>query len=182
MSKWKQDTIALLIVDMQKDNVGRYCQHIIPNIKLLIVKAKEKKIPVIYACDSRYADDSLFDRIGIKPHTIKGTEGVKVINELAPLPEDIIVEKRMMSGFFGSDLDFTLRQKKVKRLIVTGVRTEFCLLKTVLDAFELGYEPIVPLDACASPSEKNHIATLESLDLLKISKPTTEELIRNDLI
>ena len=96
-------------------------------------KAKEKKIPVIYACDSRYADDSLFDKLGIKPHTIKGTEGVKVINELAPLPEDVIVEKRMMSGFFGSDLDFTLRQKKVKRLIITGVRTEFCLLKTVLD-------------------------------------------------
>jgi nicotinamidase-related amidase len=171
-----------VIVDMQKDNVGRYCQHIIPKIKSLIVKAKEKKIPVIYACDSRYADDLLFDKIGIKPHTIKETEGVKVINELAPLPEDIIIEKRMMSGFFGSDLDFTLRQKKVKTLIITGVRTEFCLLKTVLDAFELGYEPIVPSDACASPSEKNHIATLESLDLLKISKPTTEELIRNDLI
>lgn len=182
MSKLNQDNTALLIVDMQKDNVGRYCQHIIPNIKSLIAKAREKKIPVIYACDSRYADDSLFDKLGRKPHTIKGTEGVKVINELAPLPEDIIVEKRMMSGFFGSDLDFTLRQRKVKRLIIMGVRTEFCLLKTVLDAFELGYEPIVPCDACASPSEKSHIATLESLDLLKIPKPTTEELIRNDLI
>jgi nicotinamidase-related amidase len=146
------------------------------------VKARENKIPVIYACDSRYADDLLFDKLEKKPHTIKGTEGVKVINELAPLQEDVIVEKRMMSGFFGSDLDFTLRQKNVKKLIITGVRTEFCLLKTILDAFELGYEPIVPSDACASPSEKSHISTLESLDLLKIHKPTTEELIRNDLI
>ena len=101
---------------MQKDNVGRYCQHIIPNIRLLIAKAREKKISVVYACDSRYVDDLLFDKLGIKPHTIKGTEGVKVINELAPLPEDVIIEKRMMSGFFGSDLDFTLRQKKVKKL------------------------------------------------------------------
>jgi len=88
----------------------------------------------------------------------------------------------MMSGFFGSELDFTLRQKNIKRLTITGVRTEFCLLKTVLDAFELGYEPIVPSGACASPSEKGHEASLESLDLLKIPKPTTEELIKNHLI
>lgn len=167
---------------MQKDNVGRYCQHIIPNIKSLIAKAREKKILVIYACDSQYTDDSLFNKLGKKPHTIKGTEGVKIIEELAPLPDDIIVEKRMMSGFFGSDLDFTLRQKDLKRLIITGVRTEFCLLKTILDAFELGYQPIVPFDACASPSQKGHQATIESLDLLKIPKPTTEELIRNYLI
>jgi nicotinamidase-related amidase len=167
---------------MQIDNVGRYCQHIIPNIKTIITKAREKKIPVIYACDSRYPDDFLFEKLGRKPHTIRGTEGVKVIKELTPLPDEIIIEKRMMSGFFGSELDFTLRQKNIQRLIITGVRTEFCLLKTILDAFELGYELTVPSDACASPSERGHQATLESLDLLKIPKPTTEELIKNQLI
>jgi nicotinamidase-related amidase len=55
-------------------------------------------------------------------------------------------------------------------------------LKTILDAFELGYQPIVPFDACASPSQKGHQATIESLDVLKIPKPTTEEIIKNDLI
>ncbi|WP_455282825.1 cysteine hydrolase family protein [[Eubacterium] cellulosolvens] len=182
MNKSNQDKIALIVVDMQIDNVGRYCQHIIPKIKTLITKVREKKIPVIYACDSRYPDDLLFEKLGRKPHTIRGTEGVKVIKDLTPLPDEIIVEKRMMSGFFGSELDFTLRQKSIKRLIITGVRTEFCLLKTILDAFELGYELIVPSDACASPSEKGHRAALESLDLLKITKPTTEELIKNYLI
>jgi len=33
---------ALIIVDMQKDNVGRFCSAIIPNIKALITKAREK--------------------------------------------------------------------------------------------------------------------------------------------
>ena len=182
MNNPAQYSTALIVVDMQIDNVGRYCQQIIPNIKKLIEKAREKKILVVYACDSRYPDDLLFERLGRKPHTIRGTEGVKVIKELTPLTDDIIVEKRMMSGFFGSELDFTLQQKNVKRLIITGVRTEFCLLKTILDAFELGYELIVPSDACASPSERGHQAALESLDLLKISKPTTEELIKNHMI
>jgi nicotinamidase/pyrazinamidase len=169
---------ALIIVDMQKDNVGRYCKDIIPQIQSLIRKAREKKMPIIFACDSRYPDDSLFERIGIKIHTIKGTEGAEVIDKFAPSPEDMIVEKRMLSAFFGTDLDFTLREKEIKKLIITGVRTEFCFLKTVLDAFELGYEVIVPIDSCASPSKEGHEAVLTSLDLLKIKKPTTKELLQ----
>ncbi len=169
---------ALIIVDMQKDNVGRYCKDIIPQIQSLIRKAREKKMLIIFACDSRYPDDSVFERIGIEIHTIKGTEGAEVINEFAPAPGDIIVEKRMLSAFFGTDLDFTLREKGIKKLIITGVRTEFCFLKTVLDAFELGYEIIVPVDSCASPSEEGHKAALASLDVLKIKKSTTEELLQ----
>ena len=182
MDKPSQYNTALIVVDMQRDNVGRYCQHIIPNIKTIIAKAREKKILVAYACDSRYPDDLLFKRLEKKPHTIKDTEGEKIIEELTPLPGDIIIKKRMMSGFFGSDLDFTLRQKNIKTLIITGVRTEFCLLKTILDAFELGYQIIVPTDASASPFQQGHQATIESLKILKIPTPTTIELIKNDLI
>ena len=167
---------ALIVVDVQKDNVGRFCQSIIPNIKSLIKKTREKEIPIIYACDSRYPEDSLFKRVGRKPHAIRGTEGAGVVEELKPAPGDIIIEKRMMSAFFGTDLDITLRERGIKRLIITGIRTEFCLLKTVLDAFELGYEVIVPSDACASPSEEGHEATLKSLDVLKIPKPKMQVL------
>jgi len=35
---------AVIVVDMQKDNVGRFCQEIIPNIQLLLKKAREKGI------------------------------------------------------------------------------------------------------------------------------------------
>ena len=169
---------ALIIVDVQKDNVGRYCQAIILNIQLLIKRARERGIPVIYACDSRYVDDYLFKRLGRKPHAIRGTDGVKVIDELSPAPGETVIEKRMLSGFFGTDLDFTLRDKGIRRLVITGVRTEFCLYKTVLDAFELGYDIIVPRDSCASPSEEGHGAKMKSLEFLKIPTPTAEELAR----
>ena len=56
------------------------------------------------------------------------------------------------------------------------------LLKTILDAFELGYQIIVPTDASASPSQQGHQATIESLKILKIPILTTVELIKNDLI
>jgi nicotinamidase-related amidase len=155
---------AVIVVDMQRDNVGRYCQGIIPSIKLLIQEAREKAIPVIFACDSRYPDDFLFTRLGLPHHNIRGTEGAKVIDELDPKPEDVIVEKRMLSAFFQSDLDFTLRQKGTKTVIVTGVSSPGCILKTALDAFELGYQVIVPADCCASPSAEDHELALKYLE------------------
>ncbi len=168
---------AVIVVDMQKDNVGKYCRDIIPNIKLLIQEARGKGIPVIFACDSRYPDDFLFTRLGHPLSAIRGTEGAKVIDELDPRPTDVVVEKRMLSGFFQSDLDFTLRQKGSKMLIVTGVSTGGCVLKTVLDAFELGYEIVVPADCCASPSLESHEWALKYFERSSMLKRTVKEVI-----
>ena len=163
---------------MQKDNVGRFCQGIIQNIKFLLKKAREKEFSIIYAFDSRYKEDSLFKRLGMPPHTIRGTEGAKVIEELRPNATDVIIEKRMLSAFFGSDLDFTLREKGVNTLIVTGIRIEGCVLKTVLDAFELGYEVIVPPDCCASPIPEAHEFVLRYLQGFKFPTPMLKELAK----
>jgi len=76
---------AVIVVDMQKDNVGKYCQSIIPKIKILMQKAREKGIPIIFACDSRYPDDFLFSRSGRPPRAIRGTDGARVIDELEPI-------------------------------------------------------------------------------------------------
>lgn len=167
---------AVIVVDLQKDNVGRYCRPIIPNIKLLLREARGKGIPVIFALDSRYPDDFIF-KSGHPPSTIRGTEGVQVIDDLEPGPGDLFVEKRMLSAFFGTDLDFTLRQKGIRTLIVTGVATWACVLKTVFDAAEMGYEVIVPADCCASPVPEGHELGLKVMGLLRVVKPAVKEII-----
>ncbi|MFH1031771.1 MAG: isochorismatase family cysteine hydrolase [Chloroflexota bacterium] len=168
---------AVIVVDMQKDNVGRFCRDIIPNIKLLIEKARDKGIPIIFACDSRYPDDFLFTRLGHKPHAIRGTKGAEVIDELNPKPTDVMIQKRMLSGFFASDLDFTLRQKGVTTLIVTGIAGSGCVLKTVMDAYELGYEVIVPADGCASLSIEEQEWALKYFERRKMLKKSINEVI-----
>ncbi len=170
-------TDGKIVVDMQKDNVGRFCQAIVPNIKLLIEKARGRGIPVIFVCDSRYPDDFLFTRLGAPPRAIRGTEGAKVIEELDPKATDVVIEKRMLSGFFESDLDFTLRQKGIKKLIVTGVSTFACVLKTALDAFELGYEVVVPADCCASPFPEDHELALKYFERWNMLQPTVARVI-----
>jgi nicotinamidase-related amidase len=167
---------AIIVVDMQKDNVGGFCRAIIPNVKLLLREARSKGVPIIFACDSRYPDDFIF-KSGHPLRTIRGTEGVKVIDDLEPGAGDLFVEKRMLSAFFGTDLDFTLRHKGIRTLIVTGVATWACVLKTVFDAAEMGYEVIVPADCCASPVPEGHESGLKVLGLLRVVKPTVKEVM-----
>jgi nicotinamidase-related amidase len=167
---------AVIVVDLQKENVGRFCQPIIPNVKLLLREARGRGIPIIFACDSRYPDDFIF-KSGHPLRTIRGTEGVKVIDDLEPAATDIIVEKRMLSAFFGTDLDFTLRQRGIRTLIVTGVATWACVMKTVFDAAEMGYEVIVPADCCASPVPEGHESALKVMGLLRVVKPSVKEVI-----
>ena len=167
---------AIIVVDLQKENVGKFCRPIIPNVRLLLQEARARGIPVIFACDSRYPDDFIF-KSGHPLRTIRGTEGVKVIDELEPAATDIIVEKRMLSAFFGTDLDFTLRQKGIRTLIVTGVATWACVLKTVFDAAEIGYEVVVPADCCASPVPEGHESALKVMGLLRVVKPSVRDVI-----
>jgi nicotinamidase-related amidase len=167
---------AVVVVDLQKENVGRLCQPIIPNVRLLLREARGRGIPVIFACDSRYPDDFIF-KSGHPLRTIRGTEGVKVIDDLEPAATDVIVEKRMLSAFFGTDLDFTLRQRGINTLIVTGVATWACVLKTVFDAAEMGYEVIVPADCCASPVPEGHESALKVMGLLRVVKSSVKEVI-----
>lgn len=167
---------AIIVVDLQKDNTGRFSREIVPRVRQLLREGRARGIPVIFACDSRYPDDFIF-KSGHPLSTIRGTEGVKVIDELEPQPADLIVEKRMLSAFFGTDLDFTLRQKGIRTLIVAGVATWACVLKTVLDACEMGYEVMVPADCCASPAPEGHDAALKVMGLLRVVKPSVKEVI-----
>ncbi|HIE14348.1 TPA: cysteine hydrolase [Candidatus Bathyarchaeota archaeon] len=169
---------AVIVVDMQRDNMFKGALSIVPKVRRLLEEARRKGVPIIYACDTRHPEDSLFKRIGISPHALKDTEGWKVIRELTPRKGDLIVEKRMLSAFFGTSLDSILREKKINSLIVAGISTDVCLLKTVLDAFELGYEVMVPSDGCAALSEERHEAALKIFETLKIRMSKIEEIIK----
>jgi nicotinamidase-related amidase len=57
------------------------------------------------------------------------------------------------------------------------VATWACVLKTVFDAAEMGYEVIVPADCCASPALEGHESALKVMGLLRVVKPSVKEVI-----
>ncbi len=175
--------IAVLVIDMLNDFVKPgailevpAARNIIDNIKKLIQVAHEKRIPVIYVCDSHRKGDKEFE--AWPPHALEGTHGAEVIEELAPQRGDIIVRKRRYSGFFETDLDLTLRELKIQTLILTGILTDICVFFTAVDAFYRGYEIYIVSDGTASIDEKRHNDALEKLRMLARAKVVkTEEAI-----
>jgi nicotinamidase-related amidase len=81
---------------------------------------------------------------------IQGEPGHAIIPELAPLPNEIVIDKPGKGAFWGTDLHTILQSRKIRQLVVTGVTTEVCVHSTVREANDRGYECLVPSDCVGS--------------------------------
>ena len=76
-----------------------------------------------------------------------GTWDAEIIDELKPLPDDIVVEKMRYSGFWGTKLDYILTTLNIKYLVYIGIAINVCLGTTLIDSFFREYWPILVTDA-----------------------------------
>jgi|YelNatPaOPRAMG01_1025707.scaffolds.fasta_scaffold00799_40 nicotinamidase-related amidase len=172
---------ALIIVDMVVDFVtgkfgNPYAQEIVPNIKLLIEKAHEKNIPVIYLRDSHTEDDKELSLWG--KHAMEGDKGSEIIPELAPSPQDYVIKKKVYSGFYKTDLEEILKKHNVDTVILTGTSTHICVLHNSADAFFRGFDVIVISDATASFVPEEHERALKYMkDIHNAKIYTTQEFL-----
>src|SRR6059058_130386 len=84
--------------------------------------------------------------------------------KLYPEQDDYFVLKPKHSGFFSSTLETLLRYLGVRRLIITGIAGNFCVLFTAHDAYMRDYELVVPSDCVISNTAKEN---KEALQLMK---------------
>jgi nicotinamidase/pyrazinamidase len=159
---------ALIVLDMLVDHLtpGRplevsRARAIVPAVRARIDAARAKGDPVVYLCDRHEPDDP--DLAAWGAHAIEGTEGAEVVEALRPEPGDAVIPHRTYSGFFGTNLDETLRALGTNTLVITGCITEMGILFTAADAMMRGYAVEVPPDAQAGASavaEQVALATL----------------------
>jgi nicotinamidase-related amidase len=88
-----------------------------------------------------------------------------VIDELAPAPNDLVVDKYGYGAFHGTELDDLLRAKDVGSLVVTGTVTQICVEESAREAFHHGYRTTVVADAVSSYVPDLHAATLKNFAL-----------------
>ena len=147
--------IALIIVDMQnvfagraeysgifKDSVKQTIRAI-EQTKKLADAARTAGVTVIYL---RMMKDP--ERKG--KSIIRSPQDTEIVDELTPLPGDIIVEKLRYSGFRETVLDEILKSRNITHLIFTGTATNICVESTLRDAYFLDYYPILVSDATSS--------------------------------
>lgn len=159
---------AFLIIDMQQEEGFPLhdVEAVIDNTASLLAALRGAGMPVIYTRHVNAADGSDLPPgepvdAGGRPASYRaGTRQVEILQRLAPRPTDYVLDKTRYSAFHRSELDALLRRLGIRKLVVSGVLTDVCVLATVLDAFALGYQVALIADACTATTQAAHYAAL----------------------
>lgn len=152
---------GLLIVDVQKDFLpgGSLAvprgEEVIPPLNACIACFLRKRLPIYASRDWHSpAHGSFREQDGPWPrHCVAGTPGAGFAEGLALPPETCIVSKGAesdasgYSAFAGTGLAERLRSDGVETLYLGGLATEYCVLKTALDALGSGFSVCVLVNA-----------------------------------
>ncbi len=158
---------ALLVIDMLNDFVlpgapleVPETRTVLTNIRREIAAAHAAGRPVLYVCDAHAPNDPEFTKFGWPAHAVKGTKGAQVVEELAPVPGDLLIPKTTYSSFKGTALEETLRRLGVDAVRLTGCVTHICILFTAYESVLQGYAVTVVRDGVAGITKEDHDAAL----------------------
>lgn len=165
---------ALLVVDMSQAftssqyRVGTEDADLIRAIGRLLTAARSGHCPVVYTTIA-YERPEQAGYWGVKiPGLLElaasDPKAIRIHPDLAPLGEELVVNKHFSSAFFGTDLHSHLVRRGVDTLIVTGCSTSGCVRATVVDAVSSGYRVIVPRQGVGDRAQLPHEASLFDID------------------
>jgi biuret amidohydrolase len=93
----------------------------------------------------------------------RGSFEHEIVAQLAPEPDELVIDKNASSAFNGTGIDQLLRNMELQTLVIAGMATDMCVETTARDAADRGYQVIVVDDACATFFPEHHNAALSAL-------------------
>ena len=180
-------SIALIVIDMQRDfampggfgeSLGNDVSRItaiVPAVRALIDAFRAAGLPVIHTMECHRPDLSDCPpaklnrgtpslRIGDKGPMgrilIAGEQGTAILDELAPMVGEIVIEKPGKGAFYATPLGEILKQMGIRQLVFAGVTTEVCVQTTMREANDRGYDCILAEDATESYFPEFKAATI----------------------
>ncbi|HVB46670.1 MAG TPA: isochorismatase family protein [Streptosporangiaceae bacterium] len=95
---------------------------------------------------------------------LEGSEGAKIIRDVAPAPRDIVLVKKKPSAFHGTPLLGHLLDRRIDTLLVAGGSTSNCVRATVVDAASYNFRTVVVEDCVFDRFERSHLTALFDMD------------------
>lgn len=165
---------ALLLIDVINDLEFPGSQLLFAHAlrmarRLAQLKARAKKagIPVVYVNDNFGRWQSDFTR-QIEHCLHDGVRGQAIAELLRPEADDYFVLKPKHSGFYSTSLEILLDYLEVRRLVITGIASNICVLFTANDAYQRDFKLVVPRDCvCANTTALNRVALEQMRTILK---------------
>lgn len=159
---------ALLSMDLQSAIVSIYTKNdsgLVSRAASLLRPARNAGVTVIHVqvgfrpnLPDISARNMLLSAIKASPQHRQIFEGAAgaIHPAVAPQGDDIVVTKRRVSAFVGTDLETILRARDIDTLILFGIATSGVVLATLLDATDRDYRLIVAKDCCADLDVEGH--------------------------
>jgi nicotinamidase-related amidase len=158
---------ALLVIDMQAAVIGQLPDYkaITANVAEAISFARAQGIPVLFAVVNfrpGMPEVSMNNKLFAASKSRAANAGaamealMKIDPALAPLPGEIIIHKRRVSAFTGSDLEVVLRAQGIQHLVLSGVATSGAVLSTLCEAADKDYRITVLSDGCTDADREAH--------------------------
>jgi nicotinamidase-related amidase len=166
------DTTVLLVMDVQRGIVERFAEDggYLERLSQAIAAARAAGIPVVYVTVSFRpghpeisARNLTFSAIAAAGGFDEGSPTAEIHPAVAPGPGDVVVTKRRVSAFAGSDLEVILRSLGAGTLVLTGIATSGVVLSTLRQAADLDYRLIVLADACLDRDPEVHRVLIEKV-------------------
>ena len=171
------ETLALIVIDMQRDfaepggfgeSLGNDVSRItaiVPTVAKLIAGFRAVGLPVIHTMECHRPDLSdcppakrnrgnpslrIGDEGPMGRVLIVGEPGTAILDEVAPLPGELVIEKPGKGAFYATNLGIELEILGITQLVFAGVTTEVCVQTTMREANDRGFECLLAEDATES--------------------------------
>lgn len=164
---------ALLIMDMQTSIASRYVQanDSFTPVRTALEAARAAELPVIYVVvgfrpgfPEISPNNRSFSVIKQRPASeLAAMTTPEIHPAIAPRPEEIVVTKRRVSAFTGSDLEVVLRAQGISHLVLCGIATSGVVLSTLREAADRDYQLTVLADCCFDGDEEVHRVLLSKV-------------------
>lgn len=155
---------------------------VVPNVRRLLKAARASGMRVVYLTVGSLMPDFSDLPLHMRGFAewIGNTAGRReheILEEVAPLDGELVLNKTSTSGFNSAPLDHALRSFGVNCVVLVGISTNSCVETTARDAADLGYATVVVEDACGAARQEYHDATLANIRRQFGRVATTDEVI-----
>jgi nicotinamidase-related amidase len=167
---------ALLVMDFMNDMVhpdGKFADqgwaaqieenHTIGNAARALAAARDAELQAVHVRvgwrpghPDANREAPLFAGVAQADALVEGTWGADFHPDLQPADGEVVIVKRSVSAFAGTELGRLLIQRGISTLVLAGFSTSFVVEGTARDAVDRGYRVIVLEDCCASQTADMH--------------------------